>query len=87
MRKSNRRLSDTERAERRRANRERLQVATEALPSSEGWSDGCAPAPCFIRTAFLSRVTDVASVQAAVVGVNDMSSRRVNAVPFRLRER
>jgi hypothetical protein len=37
MRKSNRRLSDAERAERRRADRERLQVATEALLSSEGW--------------------------------------------------
>jgi hypothetical protein len=35
MRKSNRRLSDAERAERRRADRERLQVATE--------TDGCEP--------------------------------------------
>lgn len=37
MAKSNRRLSDAERAERRREDRERLQVATEALLSSEGW--------------------------------------------------
>jgi hypothetical protein len=37
MAKSKRRLSDAERAERRREDRERLQFATEALLSSEGW--------------------------------------------------
>lgn len=37
MGKSNRRLSDAERAERRREDRERLQVASEALLSSQGW--------------------------------------------------
>jgi antirestriction protein ArdC len=37
MAKSKRGLSDEERAERRRADRERMRVATEALLSSEGW--------------------------------------------------
>jgi antirestriction protein ArdC len=37
MAKSKRGLSDAERAERRREDRERLHVATEALLSSEGW--------------------------------------------------
>lgn len=37
MAKSNRRLSEAERAERRREDRERLQVASEALLSLEGW--------------------------------------------------
>lgn len=37
MAKSNRRSSDAERAERRREDRERLRVATEALFSSERW--------------------------------------------------
>jgi hypothetical protein len=37
MAKSKCRLSDAERAERRRADRERMRVATEALLSSEGW--------------------------------------------------
>jgi hypothetical protein len=36
MAKSNRRLSEAERAERRREDRERLPVATEELLSSEG---------------------------------------------------
>jgi len=37
MAKTKRRLSDAERAERRRADRERLQAATEELLSSQGW--------------------------------------------------
>lgn len=37
MAKSNRGLSDAERAERRREDRERLHAATEALLSSDGW--------------------------------------------------
>ncbi len=37
MAKTKRRLSDADRAERRRRDRERLQAATEELLSSEGW--------------------------------------------------
>ena len=38
-------LTDAERAERRAADRDRLEQAARELLSSEGWSDGCASAP------------------------------------------
>jgi hypothetical protein len=47
--KSSRRLSEHERAERRRRNRERLQRAAQELLSSEGWARWVRVRACSIR--------------------------------------
>jgi hypothetical protein len=75
------RLSEAEREQRRADDRRRLDEAARQLLSSAGWQR-------WIRvrarnglggTACLSRVPDVASMQAAVMRVDGMSLTRINA--------
>jgi hypothetical protein len=72
---------DAERDDRRHAERERIEQGAPALLTTEGlqrWIHVARPTAS-PGTASLSRVADNASVEAAVVRIDDMSWTRINA--------